>query len=150
MPQRRNSPTKLNTGKNYEKFLRGLRLSGFGLEKCSAELDRAEYFELELKDRQNQITAHYGLTDIEKGFFNTSSDFILKVVDKNTSSVAFSVTCQFVGHFHFEGVVDVEHAEKFAQSELRLIVWPYFRQYVSDLTARMSLPPLIIPLQSPK
>ena len=36
--------------------------------------------------------------------------------------------------------------ERFVDSEFRLILVPYARQFVSSTTAQMGIPPLVIPL----
>jgi hypothetical protein len=59
---------------------------------------------------------------------------------------ALRIECVFYGHFHAAKPLNVEHAKKFAESDAWLVFWPYFRQFVSDTTARMAIPPLAIPL----
>jgi preprotein translocase subunit SecB len=68
---------------------------------------------------------------------------------KSSSPPAIAVECTYVAHFHCDGCeVTREFAERFTQSELRLVVWPYFRQFVNDATARMAIQPIVIPFSA--
>jgi hypothetical protein len=152
MSVKKSLPTKRKqtTVPDYETFLRSLTLAGFGLETCSAELDRGAYFDLDSKNRKKEIAGDYGLMDSEDDFFNLFAKFELAIGDKKTASSALRVRCEFVAHFHLDIKLKKEFVERFAQSEFRLLVWPYFRQFIADLSGRMSLPPVTIPLQSPE
>jgi hypothetical protein len=56
-----------------------------------------------------------------------------------------SIAATYDLHFHAK-VKPKPLVDKFCNSDLRLIVWPYFREYVTDVSARMYIPPVILPL----
>jgi len=125
-----------------------MKLIGLALGSCSASLDRGLYFAPDRGAKSARtISADYKLVDAKKDYFDVSARFALTVVDKARAVKALSIECEFVGHFHCS-VSDPprEFADRFTQSELRLILWPYFREFVSDITGRMSIPPILIPL----
>ena len=63
------------------------------------------------------------------------------------SETGLSIGCVYQAHFHADDVIgNRELAKEFAQSEMRLILWPYFRQFAFETSARMSVPPITVPL----
>lgn len=149
MPKEKNLPSKLD--QEYSKFLRGIKLIGLGLEHCNTRLDRDAYYELYEKKRSaRKISADYQLVEAQKEFFNVLAKFRLSVEDKrDSSSTTLLIECAYAAHFHCaaHGITQ-ELAQRFTESELRLVVWPYFRQFVNDLTARMAITPILIPFSA--
>lgn len=146
--RKKSSSQQKQPAKQYADFLRGIKLIGLALGKCSASLDRGLYFARDRSDKSvRTISVDYKLADVKKDYFDVSAQFRLTVEDKTKPVVALTIDCEFVGHFHC-GTADVprEFADRFTQSELRLILWPYFREFVSDITSKMSIPPVLIPL----
>jgi preprotein translocase subunit SecB len=45
-----------------------------------------------------------------------------------------------------EGVFERKIAKQFLRSSGFILVWPYFRQILSDNTSRLGLPPLLVPI----
>jgi hypothetical protein len=150
VPEKKISRTK-HESVNYAEFLRGIKLVGLALSNCSASIDRLTYFELTGKKKNNTrtISAEYKLDEVEKDYFDVSARFTLTVEDKMKPSKALAVECVFAAHFHCTAPeVPREFADRFTQSELRLILWPYFREFVSGITAKMAIPALLIPLSA--
>lgn len=132
----------------YEQFLRGLRLISIGLKSCSASLDRTGLFRLmDKKDDPIRIFRHsYGITQLGSDFFEASGAFVVKVRESEQSDPVLNVECEFVAHLHGPEPISKASVERFVDSEFRLILIPYARQFVSTTTAQMSIPPLVIPL----
>ena len=88
--------------------------------------------------------------EVTKSFFNASAKLSLIMEDKTSpASPAVIVECIYIAHFHCEGCeITKDLAERFTQSELRLVVWPYFRQFVTDATSRMAIQPIVIPFSA--
>ena len=149
--RRKKSTGTSRTPSEYEEFLRALKLIGLGLENCSATLNLGTYFgATEKGEGVRQIQARYRLDAKGSNFFEPTAQFKLAMTTKKDQKSALLINCVFSAHFHVaDETMSDEHAERFTNSEFRVIMWPYFRQLVMDLTARMSIPPLIIPFASP-
>lgn len=149
MRTKRKKYTKSGT-KGYEEFLRNLKIFGLGLESSASQLDRSAYARLheQKKNRVRNIAATYELVRVEREVFDATAKFKLTVEDKKTKMQPLKIECVFQTHFHGKKPVDKQFAERFTRSELRLVVWPYFRQFVSDMTAKMAIPPIIVPLST--
>jgi preprotein translocase subunit SecB len=149
VPEKKISPPTKRESTDYASFLRGIKLIGLGLAECSATIDRAAYFDSGKKNNTRTISAEYKLGQLEKEFFDVTARFTLTVEDKMKPPKALAVECIFDAHFHCStSDVSRERAERFTQSELRLILWPYFREFVSDISGKMAIPPLLIPLSA--
>jgi hypothetical protein len=116
------------------------------MSKSSSDLNRSDYLQLlrEAGQAERRITADYALLDIGDDYLDTEVSFALTAGGKESSPV-LRLTCSFEAHLHSGVHLDKRFADQFVESELRLIAWPYFRQFVFDTTARMMIPPVIVP-----
>ena len=133
----------------YEDFLRNVKLFGLGLDSMNASLDRERYWnedDPKNKNLVNKVSATYKLVDFSKTHFDISATFRFHS-QRNDESPVLEIELTYTGHFHpAKGSFTESLAKKFTDSQARLIFWPYFRQTVSDITSRMYLPPITIPL----
>jgi hypothetical protein len=146
--QGRKQPT-LTDKDRYEDFLRSLRLVAIGLINSASSLDRRGYYRLSKGGTSNEarsITAEYEVIRTKKDFFDAASKFRFVIRNKATGSEVLVVESTYQIHFHGAEPIEKDFAARFAASELRLLVWPYFRQMVWDVTARMAIRPIVIPL----
>jgi hypothetical protein len=144
---KKNLPTKAGSNE-YETFLRDLNLFDIHTVRSSTEVSRRRYFEVRGRKRGalNTLMARYELSDVGEGYFDTTSTFRLTARAARTEKALLTIECTLVGHFHTHGKVARDLAQRFAESDLELIIFPYFRQFVFDTTARMSIPPITVPL----
>ena len=142
---RNNSLAESNN--EYEQFLRGLSLIWMGLKSSSSALDREGMFKLMSSENDQRIFRDsYKTTDIGKKYFEASGSFTVTVQESDDSKPVLTVQCEFEAHFHGPEPISQTFVDRFVNSEFQLILIPYARQFVSSLTAQMSMPPLIIPL----
>lgn len=139
--------TKLKAGSNYSAFLHGLALVGLGLQSCGTELDRSGYALLDKEHTERRISTSYKLLGSNREFFDAEASFTLTILNTQSDSRVLSVRCTYEAHFHCDKCD--EHrgfAQRFTDSELRIVMWPYFRQFVNDMSGRMAVPPILVPL----
>jgi hypothetical protein len=140
---------------NYEEFLRGIQLRLLSLRECSANVDRNAYWHV-VEDQHPtapQLSAQYVVGTVEKQSFTLVAELGLLVQKPRAprsakSNGALSVRATYDTRFDCKKRVTAEHVERFAREDVRLLIWPYFRELVSNLTARMWVPPILIPLAS--
>jgi preprotein translocase subunit SecB len=140
-----------NRDQQYALFLKGITLLGFGMQESRTTQDRAAYVRLSQGEKLGRrISTEYRTMEVEKTYFNASAKMSLVMEEKGSQSPpAVVVECTYVAHFHCDGCeITREFAERFTQSEMRLVVWPYFRQFVNDATARMAIQPIVIPFSA--
>jgi len=134
--------------RSYEAFLQTVRPIALGLVECVSKLDRATYagFQGAKDDSVRILSSEYELTELGKGCFDAAGTFTLAVAQTAKSEPALKVQCKFEAHFHCKAPLEKKLAERFVASELRLVLWPYFRELVSNITAKMAIQPITIPL----
>jgi Preprotein translocase subunit SecB len=133
---------------DYEQFLGGLSLISVGLKSCSATLDREDLFKL-LDGKEvpmRTFNDSYKITQIGANVFEASGAFRAHVQESPQSKPVVVVECEFEAHLHGADPISKACVERFVNSEFRLILIPFARQFVSATTAQMSIPPLVIPL----
>ncbi len=160
--------TTIGTESDYKRFLSHVNLYALGLDSVSADIKREAYTIAHTEASSEilrLIESSFDLIEFTSEHFDVQAKFNLRVKVKypsRTNSPAplpavaeirkdsedlLCIQTAFTAHFHCKkSVAGKRHAERFANSEARLVFWPYFRQTVSDLTARMSIRPITVPL----
>ena len=132
----------------YELFLKSVKPVGLGMIQSSSKLNRGVY--VRVRNQKNggasTILTEYRLLAAGAGYFDATGKFSLVVAQKPDSHPALRIECTFETHFHCKAPAEKDLAKRFVASELRLVLWPYFREFVFDLCGKMSIPPITIPL----
>lgn len=146
MPKR--SASLASRTKQYSDFLKGVKVYIVALDYASSTIDRERYWECsEKKDGMvRMIGASYKASAIEGTHFDVIGRFEMKILSTAHKRELVTVECQYSSHFHARTRVEKVEAERFANTEAKIIIWPYFRQLVTDLSARMFIPPIVVPL----
>ncbi len=136
----------------YGKFLRGLQLVGIGIRTCSSRLDRSAYARIFRSKQRGQVDlrASYQVEQAKTEFFESIAKFELRVLTPSLKRPPLAIECVFETHFHAGMPITLELAKRFTDSEFRIIVWPYFRQFLADLASRMSISAPAVPLLARK
>lgn len=148
MTPKKITPSLKSADSEYERFLNSVRPVGIGLAESVSRLDRGQYAHLmRQKGRPRRIiSTEYKLTDADAGYFDASGKLSLAVTDSTKAAPALLIECTYETHFHCKPPASKELAERFTASELRLVLWPFFREVVLDLCGKMGIPPITIPL----
>lgn len=141
MPKKRPTKTGIDA---YKEFLENVELYAIGLDSLSADLRRSLYGSA--PNFVNKIKSSFSVSEFDLDHFDLTAEFFLNVEDDSSNSL-LEIKAVYSAHFHPKsGDFKQAQVERFAEAEARLIFWPYFRQIVSDLTGRMHIRPLTIPL----
>jgi len=130
---------------SYEDFLRSLQLNVISLKEASCRIDRIAYWKHKGRQLSYKMTAEVG--EIDDGFFDVQAKLDVTMSSSKPEEQIIRISATFDLHFHAEAIPK-SLVDKFCKSEVRLIVWPYFREYVSDVSSRMYIPPVILPLSN--
>jgi preprotein translocase subunit SecB len=147
---KRRKISSLPTPEPYESFLRSVQLVAMGLDRSSSELDRPEYARLSREQDGGLVkfNANYRLDSIGTKYFEVTGIFTLVVEDSKTKKAALRIETEYSAHLHANSPIDKKLADQFTHSDLRIILWPFFRQYVFDETGRMAIPPITVPIST--
>jgi preprotein translocase subunit SecB len=141
MPIRNKIP---DANSEYQTFLASLNVYMIALTASSFKIQRDEYF---AGGEDNSISFKLSSRpmSLQERHFDVRSTLNLTVTNEKTKKHLIQLIATFELHFHASPTKE-EFVKRFCESEIRLVVWPYFREYVNDVTARMYIPPLILPL----
>lgn len=147
MPEKK-STVKQGSEPDYREFLRSVKLYIIALDEISTKINRDAYWERSKDEKAivRTINAAYKADDVDGGHFDVLASFTIKLAARDDDSSLLTLTCKYRAHFHANFDIKDSFAERFAKSEAKIVIWPYFRQLVSDVTGRMYIPPVIVPL----
>jgi preprotein translocase subunit SecB len=134
----------LDAKPDYQAFLASLDVYMIALTHSAFRIQRDEYFEGS-EDNKISFKLSSKSNSVGEKHFDVRSTLNLTASNEKSKKILVRFTATFELHLH-ASPVNEEFVKRFCESEIRLIVWPYFREYVSDVTARMYIPPLILPL----
>lgn len=128
--------------KDYREILTNVQLELIRLESCSSKIKR-EKFGGEMKNiLKDKIT--YELTNENEVFFAHQYDLIF--TQTNQKDFALKISCTYSAKFSSTVPFSEEFLDIFSNINIHLNTWPYFREFVQNITQRMSIPPLTLPL----
>jgi preprotein translocase subunit SecB len=137
---------KAQNSTEYQEFIADLDMYYLALSEASCKINREAFWE---KDSEHRIA--YNLKSkpvcVESKSFDVRCVFTLAMTGEKSKSPVVNVVAEFDVSFH-SSKPKKEFVEEFCKSEIRLLVIPYCREFVTDLTARMHIPPLILPLST--
>lgn len=139
---------KTTRASDYEDFISSLELYTIGLAGASCNIDREAYWEME-QEHSNSYEVVTRVTKIAETYFDARSTLTLDVSGEKSKSKLIEIVASFDLHFH-ASIKSKQCIERFCDSDVLLIVMPYIREYVTDVTARMHVPPIILPLSQKK
>jgi preprotein translocase subunit SecB len=131
-------------------FIRSVRLAGLGLDQAHAEVNRAALTDIGLREAEmeGEIKLGHAVLSHEDGNFVVSANFELSQKEKGVELPAISIRAVFSAKFDLLRPAPREAVEAFAGLEARLVFFPYIRQFISDLSYRMSIDTILLPLTS--
>jgi preprotein translocase subunit SecB len=139
------TPTK------YLTFLEGLVLEGIGLDSSSCSIDRVEYAAADQAANISQLTldANFEILLNDPEALVVGANFSLKQSRTNdTEKNLLDIACSFSALFKVSNVVSDADASRFANTEAKLVFWPYLRHFVADTSYRMSINPILVPIMT--
>ena len=142
-----------STPNSYLQFLQQAALQGVGLDSAEVSVDRLALAEASAKEMTLPVSldADFQVILHTDDRLIVGADFKVQQTRKTADGDAgtlFSVKCAFSALFHLGVVCDGVAAARFSNTEAKLIFWPYLRHFISDITYRMAITPVLIPLMT--
>lgn len=146
MPKTRQIASSRSDDSAYVKFLVSLHLVGLGLKSSTAEVNRQTLWEITAGERKpvRRMAESYRQTEIGKDYLEAEGRYEVTIAEGDR--VGLKIECIFEVHMHAPSPVDPVMVERFAKQDLRFVLLPYARNFVSDMSGRMQIPPVILPL----
>ena len=132
----------------YASFLKSLEIFSISLTDSTFHGDRDEYFEN--PKHELDVDWRTELAGEWEQSFDVRVNVTIKISAPKKGKDFFKLTGEYLLHVHAPAPVDHQHVKRFTDSEVRLIVWPYVREYATSLFGRMHVPPAILPVAGAK
>jgi preprotein translocase subunit SecB len=133
----------------YDKFLESIEPFSVSLNSCSTSIDRYVNWQARKKELRpvSHISANYEVDWVGEKAFDIIGKMKVTTEHPETNERILNIECAFEAHFHGgSAAIRKEYVSRFAQAEVRVFIWPYFRQFVTDITSKMGIAPLMIPI----
>jgi preprotein translocase subunit SecB len=129
---------------SYTDFLSSLEPIWISLVGTNFTGDRERYFEF----REHQLSVSWDVEQAEcrKDFFEVRVKAAVRVSPPKSDKSFFDLTATYHLHVHASSPLNKDHVKRFAEGELRLLLWPYLREYVSSVSGRMHVPSVLLPV----
>lgn len=125
----------------YNKFIDGLELLEIKItySEARAEEDFFPPAEVEIEENKNY-------EKLEEGKFIVIHEYKLKGKKKDEKRADFYIYVIYKLMYQSKTPITKKIFGVFSEISLPLHTWPYFRQFVHEMTSRMGLPPLTLNL----
>ncbi len=133
--------TKKISQAEYKEFIENLNLASIDLVRSRFAKDE-DFFppaRITLKDQ-----AEFRILDPEKGLFCVLATHSLQAAMPDSGKPGLKIDATFRFCYRSKVLMTRELFAIFSKQSLVLHSWPYFRQFVQDMSARASLPPLTL------
>ncbi len=136
--------TKL-TPETYKEILGGMELVSIHLKKADMCIERDRYFE----------NGKHKIKILEKSDFQLGNEKNVDIChelkleilpwDKNKKPIGY-IDCVFCLRFAADKPFTQEFFNRFKRINLPVNTWPFFREFIFNISSKMNIPPLSIPL----
>lgn len=127
---------------DYKKILKGIQLKEILLEDCSARTRKvvwASSLQIIVKDK-----IKYKM--IPENGAHVSHSYNLVGTSDSEKDYAFKISCTFRLEYYSDIPLSKEFMDIFSVKNIAVNSWPYFREFVQNITQRMNIPPVVVPL----
>jgi hypothetical protein len=128
---------------NYKTIIQGIELKSISLKECdaylNADLNAPGDLKIGIKEE-----ADYKLK--EENLVHIFHRYTIDARKPNSKSRYIKLGIVFLIRITSEETFTDDFFEIYKQVSLHLNTWPYLREYVNQMTSRMSVPPITLPL----
>ena len=125
--------------KKYRNFIKDLEL-----KELKVILTKASVKETFKPPASIHIKVGSGYKKLKNKKVKVIQKYKLECVKKGKEKPGFTIEIHYSLLYTSKIPINKEIFEIFSQSSLRLHTWPYFRQFVHQMTMLMNLPPLVL------
>src|SRR5580704_2135868 len=133
--------------KKYLEFLKALEVESIYLSECSAKFN-PKGMNTSAKQIPVNGATRFGDPEITKhGFVVLATTKVRIGTNRDNQALIADLKATFTLEFNLHAPEEHLVAIKaFAKTNIKVIVWPYFREFVSNLTSRAAIPPFNMPI----
>jgi preprotein translocase subunit SecB len=126
----------------YRKILNGLELRNLYLTSCTSSIDRNNGG----ADVKIKINDEAAFSKSEKNEIAITQKYSIDAKNQTSKKKFLNIKCEYCFVYTSKEDFTEEFFEVFKKANLPINSWPFFRELVYNLTSRMYIPPLTLPL----
>ena len=131
---------------SYTDFLKSINVVFIAMTECEAKIDRAKFFNTE------EVLGAKAETELTKRSHKEGFDIRATITVRTAPAKdrkqdgSLKIRASFLVHLHAKKAVNNDNIEHFVDSDFRILIWPYFREFVTSTSARMHIPNITLPI----
>ncbi len=128
------------TPERYREILQGLELRNIFLSEVKAKVKPellSEGIKIDIKENSE--------FSFENDRLIVTTKYTLTTKRKSKKSI-LNIEATYILEFNSKYEINDDFFEIYKEISLPLNTWPFFREFVNSITARMNIPPLVLPL----
>lgn len=143
MPQKKQKRAHIADA-DYAQFLKSIEPVGIVVIASQFRVDRDRCFQ----QKPAYLSVSWGCEPREVGgsYFEADAELTVKLSVQKASEALAEIRVTFRMHIHTAKNPRKSCVDRFLGSEVRILVWPYFREYVTNVCGRMGIPLIVLPV----
>jgi preprotein translocase subunit SecB len=129
---------------DYRQFLSSLQLIGVGLLSARFSINRQQF--LSEKPAELELDTRYSPHPRGDAGFKVRASLTVTSKHAKSQSRSLNIAVDYELSFVLLGASDTRHVQRFAASDVSLIAWPYFREFINNMCSRAEIPGVVLPL----
>ncbi len=126
----------------YRGILKSIDLNKIIVTSCSCNLDRAK-MSPEMVIDLNDVAS---FRKLKKESVEVIHKYILEAKSQSKKEIFLTIKCDYILEYTAKKEITREFFDIYKKTSLLLNSWPFFREFVNNITSRMYIPPLTLPL----
>lgn len=126
----------------YRNILNGLELKNLFMTSCNSSIDRNNIG----TDVKIKIDDEASFTKSEKNEIEITQKYSIEAKNQTSKKKFLNIRCEYSFIYTSKEDFTVEFFEIFKRANLPINSWPFFRELVYNITSRMYIPPIALPL----
>lgn len=125
----------------YNNFIKQIEIDDLHIASAKVDVLDSSYFPSSA-DAKWRMNASY---ENAEGQFNVSHRYNVTISDKETKEAKAKISVTFYVVYSSKIPISADFFEIFKARNLPLNTWPYFREFIHNITMRIGWPPFIAP-----
>jgi preprotein translocase subunit SecB len=141
-------PSRSKAKEDYILFLKSLEVDEIYLSETSASFDRDRS-----KSSSKQVSIHgqsrSGKPVLSNTGFTVPATMEVLIGAPNPKEAFGRIEVTYVLKFSVRSKeLNPEHVNQFIRSTIKVVIWPFFREFIHNMTARFGIPHVNVPIHA--
>ena len=141
-------PSKSKAKEGYIRFLKNLEVEEIFLSETRASIDRARFTPTS-KQVRVYGQSRFGKPIISNAIFTVPATMEVLIGAPNAKEALGRIEVTYVLRFSVGSEeLNTEHVNQFTRSTIKIVIWPFFREFIHNMTARFGIPHVNVPIHA--